>query len=162
MKTSAAGEGCPRSAATEGRGHGNAAGSIRGKSRDLCTKIISIPVDPAAAARPERPRTAAATMTGGKTSYVPICNHPSRRIHQPNDQNSIQEEARVRPEELQHHIHSQIIQVRVYLPLRYSLFSVRESGLVQLLSRRACVPQQKEKKMGEKGINPLLRTWRPF
>lgn len=76
MKTSAAGEGCPRSAATQGRGHGKAAGSIRGKSRDLCTKIISIRVDPAAAARPERPRTAAATVTGGKTRYVPICNHP--------------------------------------------------------------------------------------
>lgn len=58
MKTSAAGEGCPRSAATERRGHGNAAGSNRGKSRDLCTKIIPIDVDPATVARPERLRSA--------------------------------------------------------------------------------------------------------
>lgn len=49
MKTSAAGEGCPRSAAAEG--------PVRAKSRDLCTKIMSVYVDPAAAARPERPRS---------------------------------------------------------------------------------------------------------
>lgn len=44
----------------------------------------------------------------------------------------------------EHHIHSQIIQERVYLPLRYSLFSVRVSGLVQL-SRRACEGKKRYK-----------------
>lgn len=54
MKTSAAGEGCPRSAATHGR---TRAWDPTAERLEMCAaQIVSTHVDPAAAARPERPR----------------------------------------------------------------------------------------------------------
>lgn len=60
-------------AATDGHGHGNAAGSIRGMSRDLCTE----PSTSRSIQQPRRVlRTGGATVTGGESGYAPICNHP--------------------------------------------------------------------------------------